>query len=128
MNANLSNQMTLLGLAAMVFYAALLATGTVGTDVMPQFIASALVFLSSGRLMRKPAAQKSEDEDENPKQEKKEIDWDKLTPVLNWGMSILIISTMAVWVMKPTDVTFVEALLSLVPDEKTYVWVGGVAP
>ena len=38
MNVNLSQQMTLLGLAAMVFYAILLATGTVGTDVMPQFM------------------------------------------------------------------------------------------
>jgi hypothetical protein len=43
-------------------------------------------------------------------------------------MSMLIISGMAIWVMKPTDVTFVEALLSLVPTEKTYVWVGGLAP
>ncbi|HEX9777243.1 MAG TPA: hypothetical protein VGA63_03790 [Geopsychrobacteraceae bacterium] len=128
MNTNLSKRMTLLGLAAMGFYAALLASGTVGTDVMPQFIASALVFLSSGRLLRKPAVQKSDDEDEKPQQEKPELDWDRLTPLLNWGMSMLIISGMAIWVMKPTDVTFVEALLSLVPTEKTYVWVGGLAP
>lgn len=127
MNANLSNQMTLLGLAAMVFYAVLLATGTVGTDIMPQFIASALIFLSSGRLMRKPAAQRSE-EDNEKQQEKKELDWDKLTQVLNWSMSILIISAMAIWAMKPADVTFAEAFLSLIPTEKTYVWVGGVAP
>lgn len=127
MKANLSNQMTLLGLAAMVFYGVLLATGTVGTDVMPQFIASALVFLSSGRLMRKPAAQKSE-EDDKTKPEKKEIDWDKMTPLLNWGMSILIISALSVWIMKPVDVTFAEALLSLIPNETTYDWVGGVAP
>jgi len=125
--ANLSNQMTLLGLAAMVFYGALLATGTVGTDVMPQFIASALVFLSSGRLMRKPAAQKSEDDDKT-KPEKKEIDWDKMTPLLNWGMSVLIISALSVWIMKPVDVSFAEALLSLIPNETTYEWVGGVAP
>lgn len=127
MKANLSNQMTLLGLAAMVFYGALLATGTVGTDVMPQFIASALVFLSSGRLMRKPAAQKSEDDDKT-KPEKKEIDWDKMTPLLNWGMSVLIISALSVWIMKPVDVSFAEALLSLIPNETTYEWVGGVAP
>jgi len=119
--------MTLLGLAAMVFYGALLATGTVGTDVMPQFIASALVFLSSGRLMRKPAAQKSEDDDKT-KPEKKEIDWDKMTPLLNWGMSVLIISALSVWIMKPVDVSFAEALLSLIPNETTYEWVGGVAP
>ena len=125
-NANLGNQMTLLGLAAMVFYAALLATGSVGIDVMPQFIASALVFLSSGRLMRKPARQKSEDEKQQ--QEKKKIDWDKLTPVLNWSMSMLIIGAMAIWIMKPADVTFVDALLSLIPQEKTYTWVGGLAP
>ena len=128
MNANLSNQMTLLGLAAMVFYAALLATGTVSTDVMPQFIASALIFLTSGRLMRKAAAQRSDEDDGKPEEEKKEIDWDKLTPVLNWGMSILIISALSVWIMKPVDVTFAEALLSLIPNETTYEWVGGLAP
>jgi hypothetical protein len=126
-NANLSNQITLLGLVAMIFYGVLLATGTVGTDIMPQFIASALIFLSSGRLMRKPAKQRS-DEDEKPEQEKKEINWDKMTLLLNWGMSVLIISTMTIWVMKPTDVTFVEALLSLIPEETTYTWVGGIAP
>lgn len=128
MNANLGNQMTLLGLAAMVFYATLLATGTVGLDVMPQFIASALVFLSSGRLMRKPARQRSNEEDENSKKEKKELDWEKMTHLLNWSMSVLIISVLAVWVMKPTDVTFVDAMLSLIPEEKTYDWVGGIAP
>lgn len=127
MNANLSNQITLLGLVAMIFYGVLLATGTVGTDIMPQFIASALIFLSSGRLMRKPAKQRS-DEDEKPEQEKKEINWDKMSLLLNWGMSVLIISTMTIWVMKPTDVTFVEALLSLIPEETTYTWVGGIAP
>ncbi|PLX89021.1 MAG: hypothetical protein C0618_02570 [Desulfuromonas sp.] len=129
MNTNLSNQMTLLGLVATVFYAGLLATGTVGLDIMPQFIASAVVFLSSGRLMRKAAAQtrkaRKEDEDD---QERKPIDWDKFTPVLNWGMSVIIISGMAIWLLKPTDVTFAEALFSLIPDEKTYDWVGGVAP
>ena len=129
MNANLSNQMTLLGLAAMIFYGALLATGTVGTDVMPQFIASALVFLSSGRLMRKAATQRSDDEEEDSaKQEKKEINWEKMTLLLNWAMSVLIISGMAIWIMKPADVTFIDALWSLIPEEKTYTWVGGVAP
>lgn len=128
MNANLRNQMTLLGLAAMVFYGALLATGTVGTDVMPQFIASALVFLSSGRLLRKPAAQRSEEENDESREEKKEINWEKMTLLLNWGMSILLISGMAIWIMKPTDVTFSDALWSLIPEEKTYTWVGGIAP
>lgn len=128
MNANLRNQMTLLGLAAMVFYGALLATGTVGTDVMPQFIASALVFLSSGRLLRKPAAQRSEEENDESREEKKEINWEKMTLLLNWGMSILLISGMAIWIMKPTDVTFADALWSLIPEEKTYTWVGGIAP
>ena len=121
--------MTLLGLAAMVFYGALLATGTVGTDIMPQFIASALIFLSSGRLIRKPARQHSEEENEDgTKQEKKEINWEKMTLLLNWAMSVLIIGGMAIWIMKPADVTFVEVIWSLIPEEKTYTWVGGIAP
>jgi len=126
LNANLSTQMTLLGLAAMAFYAVMLATGAVGTDVMPQFIASALIFITSGRMMRRPAAQKSAEEEQE--QPRKELDWEKLTLLLNWGMSVLIISGIAIWVMKPVDVTFADALWSLIPQEKTYTWVGGVAP
>ena len=55
MNTHPSQQMTLLGLATMACYAVLLATGTVGIDVMPQFAVSAIIFLSSGRLMRQAA-------------------------------------------------------------------------
>ncbi len=116
---NLSQQMTLLGLASMVFYAILLATGTVGTDVMPQFMVSAIIFLSSGRMMRAVARSLPRKEVEE-KPPKREPDWAWLTQFLNWFMALLIIGVLALWVMKPVGVSFVEALKQYQPNSQPY--------
>ena len=116
---NLSQQMTLLGLAAMVFYAILLATGTVGTDVMPQFMVSAIVFLSSGRLMRGTARKL-------PRKEKvdqpafTERDWNLFNKFLNWFMTLLIVGGMALWLLKPVGVSFVDAYIFHDPPQHSY--------
>lgn len=110
---NLSQQMTLLGLVALVYYAILLASGVVSTDVMPQFVVSAVLFLSSGRLMRKASFKqgrtkgKAEEEDEEPR---KEPNWALRTQILNWVMTALILSALGLWVMKPVGVSFAEML------------------
>lgn len=111
---NLSQQMTLLGLVALVYYGVLLATGVVSTDVMPQFVVSAVLFLSSGRLMRKVSTRQSGKKNSVNNEEKphKEPNWALRTQILNWVMAILIISALGLWVMKPVGVSFVE-LLSL---------------
>ena len=62
MNARLSTQMTLLGICAMAFYGVMLGTGVFSTDLMPQFIISAVIFLSSGKIMRKAAQRMVRDE------------------------------------------------------------------
>lgn len=121
MNANLSQQLTLLGLAAMAFYALLLATGTVGLDVMPQFMVSAIIFLSSGRLMRQAARNlPKKDVPENPPRKKIALDWDWLSQFLNWFMAVLILGALALWVMKPVGVSFVDALSQYQPASHSY--------
>lgn len=113
---NLSQQMTFLGLVALLYYAVLLATGAVGVDVMPQFVVSAILFLSSGRLMRRAAFKKSRDRDsaDNDAKEKekprKEPNWALRTQILNWVMATVIISALGLWVMKPVGVSFREML------------------
>lgn len=121
MNLNLSHQMTLLGLAAMAFYAVLLATGTVGLDVMPQFMVSAIIFLSSGRLMRQAARKlPKKEQKEQPQKARTEPDWDWLAQFLNWFMALLVIGILALWIMKPVGVSFVEAIKQFQPDSHSY--------
>lgn len=121
MNVKLSKQMTLLGLAAMVFYAVLLATGTVGLDVMPQFMVSAVIFLSSGRLMRRIASQlPKEERPKKPQRVRSEPDWEWLSQFLNWFMALLIIGVLALWAMKPVGVSFFDALTQHQPAGHTY--------
>lgn len=55
MDTRLSNYMTLIGLCAMAFYGVMMATGTMSISVMPQFVISAVIFLTSGRIMKKAA-------------------------------------------------------------------------
>jgi len=45
MNAKIGQHMTLLGICAMAFYGAMLASGKLSIDVMPQFVVSAAIFL-----------------------------------------------------------------------------------
>lgn len=128
MNANLSQQMTILGLAAMVFYAVMLGMGIVGLDVMPQFMVSAVIFLSSGRLMRMAARnlppKEVDEEAEKKKQEREqariEPDWAWLSQFLNWAMALVVIGVLALWIMKPIGVSLVDAIQQHKPDSQPY--------
>lgn len=118
--------MTLLGLAAMVFYAIMLATGVVGLDVMPQFMVSAIIFLSSGRLMR-AAARNMSRKDEGEKEQKvrkkrprSETDWAWLSQFLNWAMALIILGVLALWVMKPVGVSMIDAYKQHRPESQPY--------
>lgn len=106
---NLSRKMTFLGLIALIYYAALLALGVVSTDVMPQFLISAILFLSAGRLMRNVPSGKEGDE-ESEKKQRAEPNWALWTQVLNWVMAVLIICALGLWVMKPVGVSFFDML------------------
>ncbi|MBN1959008.1 MAG: hypothetical protein JXQ81_12350 [Desulfuromonadales bacterium] len=108
---NLSQQMTLLGLVALVYYAILLASGVVSSDVMPQFVASAVLFMSSGRLLRKASFGRSREKDTvDDEKPRKEPNWALRTQILNWVMATLIITALGLWVMKPVGVSWLEML------------------
>ena len=106
MHANLSRQISLLGFGAMLFYAALLATGQVSIEVLPQFAVSAIFFLFSGKIMRQMANRMPEKEKEE--KERPEIDWAFRTSILNWMAAILIISVMVIVLVKPADTSYTD--------------------
>ncbi len=104
-----AQQMTLLGLVALAYYAVLVATGVVGTDVMPQFVVSAVIFLSSGRLLRGMARSRIKEDREGKKgKPRPEPNWALRTQILNWVMAVLIIGALGLWIMKPVGVSFFE--------------------
>ena len=106
----LSQQMTFLGIAALMYYVVLLATGVLSTAVMPQFVVTAVIFLSSGRLIRNGARKRSDEDDESNKEPRKEPNWALRTQILNWGMTVFIICALGLWIMKPVGISFVEFL------------------
>lgn len=113
MNAKISQHMILLGLCALIFYAVMLVSGKLPLEVMPQFLVSAIIFMSSGHFMRKAAraAARDEDEDETKVTTKRiELDWPWLTALLNWSAAFLILGVMAIILMKPMGLSFQEAL------------------
>lgn len=100
-------QMTILGLVALCYYAALLASGVVDLDVMPQFVVSAVIFLSSGRLLRSVARSRLK-KNGNADKPVKEPDWNLRAQVLNWVMAFMVMSALGLWVLKPVGVPFLE--------------------
>ena len=100
-------QMTILGLVALCYYAALLALGVVDTDVMPQFVVSALFFLSAGRLLRGGNRRRSPQK-KDPEKPAKQPDWNLRAQILNWVMALLVMSALGLWVLKPVGVSFLE--------------------
>lgn len=111
MNAKMSQHLTLLGLCAMIFYGVMLASGTLSVEVMPQFVISALIFLTSGRLLRRTSRAAAEDEEsaEKPRRPGFETDWPWLTALLNWTAALLVMAVLALFILKPVGVSFSEA-------------------
>jgi len=107
MNAKLSRQMSLLGLGVVAFYAGLLGTGQASLEILPQFAISAVIFLSSGKIMRQMARQlpaKEQPDDE----EVKEPNWELRNLVLNWVAAATVVSVVALFLVKPASMTFNE--------------------
>jgi len=118
MKARMGQQMTLLGLGAMVFYAIMLSKGTFSIEVMPQFLVSAVIFLSSGRIMRLAAKSLGQDEAEETNAPKgSDLDWPWLTALLNWTAAMLIVGIMAILLMKPAGVSIFDAFSRTVSHE-----------
>ena len=125
--------MTFLGLVALAYYAVLLAMGVLSIAVMPQFLVAAVIFLSSGRLIRSGARRRSDKGDDGNVKKKPHVEpnWALWTQVLNWGMTVLILSVLGLWVMKPVGVPFLEFLqlkffLGIVDHEASWRFVSEV--
>lgn len=126
MNAKISQHMTLLGICAMAFYGAMFASGKLSIEVMPQFVISAAIFLTSGRVMRKAARLMTKDDDE-PAEKKKaqeterpETDWSFLTQLLNWTAALVVLGVMAIFLMKPIGLGWSEAFSSTVANDQYF--------
>ncbi|MEJ2471050.1 MAG: hypothetical protein P8Y91_05200 [Desulfuromonadales bacterium] len=107
MNAKLSRQMTLLGLGVLAFYAGLLGTGQASLEILPQFAISAVIFLSSGKIMRHIADRlpAKEDAEEKPVEEP---NWELRNLVLNWVAAATVVGIVALFLVKPASMTFNE--------------------
>ena len=107
MNAKLSRQMTLLGLGVLAFYAGVLGTGHASLEILPQFAISAVIFLSSGKIMKQMAA-KLPAKEESEQAELEEPDWELRTLVLNWIAAATVVSIVALFLVKPASMSFDE--------------------
>lgn len=107
MNVKLSRQMAMLGLGVLAFYAGILGTGHASLEILPQFAISAVIFLCSGKIMRQMAAKLPARE--QPEGEGiEEPDWELRNLVLNWMAAAAVVSIVALFLVKPTSMTFSE--------------------
>jgi len=106
MNAKLSRQMTLLGLGVLAFYAGVLGTGHASLEILPQFAISAVIFLSSGKIMRHMAEKLPVKE--SPEQETAAPNWELRNLILNWVAAAAVVSIVALFLIKPANMTFNE--------------------
>ncbi len=114
MGAKLGSCLTALGLCSMAFYAAMMAAGSMPLHLMPQFLLSSVIFLTSGRVLRKAArALARETADEEKKMHRRTAspaDWPWLTGLLNFTGALLVIGIMALFLMKPIGVSLQEVI------------------
>ena len=121
MHAKLSRYMTTLGLFAMIFYGSLMAMGILSVDMMPQFLVSAVIFLSSGRVMRKAAKKMRRPQRFDPRVSAiKPTAADVRQPILEWVAAVSVLLVMAVALMKPVDLTLSDAWHDLKVDDLYY--------
>lgn len=107
MKAKLSRQMTLLGLGVLAFYAGVLGTGHASLEILPQFAISAVIFLSSGKIM-KQIAEKLPAKAETEAEEVEEPNWELRNLVLNWVAAAAVVSIVALFLVKPVSMSFNE--------------------
>lgn len=107
MNTKLSRQMTMLGFGILAFYATALGTGQASLEILPQFAVSAVIFLSSGKIMRYFTKGLQAKESQDGKEVEKP-NWELRNLVLNWVAAATVISIVALFLVKPTTMTFNE--------------------
>lgn len=110
MKGNLGQYMTALGLCALGFYGIMFGCGYLGLAAMPQFVVTALIFLTAGRMLKKVRLGSAEEEEEKDTEElRREPDWPWLTAFMNWTAALLIIALLAILLMKPAELSLLDA-------------------
>ena len=107
MTSKLSRQMTFLGLGVLAFYAGQLGPGQDSLEILPQFAISAVIFLSSGKIMRQ-IADKLPSKERADEQKQEEPNWELRNLVLNWLAAATVVSIVALFLVKPASMTFNE--------------------
>ncbi len=122
MNARRRHHLTLLGLCSMIFYGVMLGSGRLSIDVLPQFVISAIIFLSSGQILKRAAVRTGEKNQarEKTRPSRPEADWPWLSGFLNWTASLLVVGTVALILMKPPGMTFKDAVSHTQADRHFY--------
>lgn len=109
MKGNLGQYLTALGFCALGFYGVMVGCGYLGLEAMPQFVVTAAIFLTAGRMLRKARFGNAEEEEETDKGVlRREPDWPWLTAFMNWTAALLIIALMAIMLMKPAELSLLE--------------------
>jgi hypothetical protein len=110
MKANISRQMTFLGLVALVFYTMLLSNGTASVDVLPQFALTTVFFLLFGRILHR-ALKTSDAEGRQGLENKPLSDWALRTTIVNWFAVTMFACAITLFLLKPLSMTFYEFLI-----------------
>lgn len=111
MKGNLGQYLTVLGFCALAFYGVMLGCGYLGLEAMPQFVVTAVIFLTAGRMLKKArlGSVGEEEEEKIAGVQRREPDWVWLTAFMNWTAALLIIALMAILLMKPTEFSLLDA-------------------
>jgi len=105
-NANLGQHLTLLGICALAFTLVMVAIGKFPPAVLPQFLATGVIFLVAGRCLRGDSEKSAAKVRRRPRYE---ADWPWLASLLNWTCALLLISILAIALAKPVGVSFADA-------------------
>jgi hypothetical protein len=110
MKGNLGQYLTVLGFCALAFYGVMLGCGYLGLEAMPQFVVTAVIFLTAGRMLKKVRLGNAEEEEEQVAGAlRREPDWAWLTAFMNWTAALLLIALMAILLMKPAELSLLDA-------------------
>lgn len=107
MYTKLSKLMTLFGLCAMGFYAIMLSSGNFSLNVMPQFAISAVMFLSSGRIMRKIAKRIRAGQGKEEEEKHQGMD----VQLLSWVIGMFVLMVVSLMLLVPFGVSLEDTYL-----------------
>ncbi|OQY19630.1 MAG: hypothetical protein B6I36_03640 [Desulfobacteraceae bacterium 4572_35.1] len=107
MYTKLSKVMTILGLVVMGFYALMLSSGKFTLEVVPQFTIAAVMFLSSGQIIKKIARRihRNRQQQDNSKQSNFDLQ------LLFWVIGIILLMLLSLLLLVPFGVSIENTYL-----------------